>query len=90
MWRPKSKKAVILVKLTCWAGLLTWMVFTLGLGLVVARMAVALLPGYLGGGVWNQVLIWIVPIWTIFTTLMLVWAVARYTNRRLGGISGRD
>jgi len=84
IWRPKNPKAVALIKLTCWAGLLTWMVFTLVLGIVMARTAAVLLPQYVGIGASGQFWTWVVPIWIVFTTLMLIWAVARFANARLG------
>ena len=77
IWRPKDPRAVSLIKLTLWAGLVTWMVFTLALGVSMARLAAIVLPRY--GEIWT----WIVPIWIIFTTLMLIWAVARFAIRKL-------
>jgi len=83
MWRPKNPKAVVLVKLTLWAGLVTWMVFTLAFGIVMARLAAVSLPPFVGTDFWGQVWTWVVPIWIVFTTLLLIWAVARYANKKL-------
>jgi len=83
VWRPKDPRAVNLIKLTLWAGLFTWMVFTLTLGISMARLAAVLLPQYIGTSASTQVWCWVVPIWIIFTTLMLIWAVARFAARKL-------
>lgn len=83
IWRPKDPRAVSLIKLTLWAGLATWMVFTLAMGISFARLAAVRLPALIGTGAYGQVWTWIVPIWIIFTTLMLIWAVARFANKKL-------
>lgn len=83
MWRPKDPKAVALIKLTCWAGLVTWMIFTLALGITMARLAAVSLPPIIGTGIRGQIWTWVVPIWIIFTTFMLIWAVARFANKKL-------
>lgn len=83
IWRPKDPRAVNLIKLTLWAGLFTWMVFTVVTGIAMARLAAVKLPQLIGIGVYGQVWTWIVPIWVIFTTLMLVWAIARFAIKRL-------
>lgn len=81
IWRPKDKKAVATIKLTLWAALLTWAVFTVGFGVVSARMAVRVLSDLEFMEIW----LWIVPIWIIFTSLMLVWAVLNFANKKLRG-----
>ena len=83
IWRPKDPRAVNLIKLTLWAGLVTWMVFNTTAGIVFARQAAIILPRYVGTGTYGQVVTWVVPIWIIFTALMLDWAVARFAVRRL-------
>ena len=83
VWRPKNPKSVALIKLVLWAALVTWMVFTLAFGIVMAKLASVSLPNVIGTGTWAQVWTWIIPIWVIFTTLVLIWGVARFTNRRL-------
>lgn len=83
VWRPKDPRSVNLIKLTLWAGLFTWMVFTLVTGIAMARLAAVRLPQLIGTSTYGQVWTWIVPIWIIFTTLMLIWAVARFAVRKL-------
>lgn len=83
IWRPKNPKSVALIKLTLWAALVTWIVFTLAFGVVMARLAAASLPGLIGTDTWAQVWTWVVPIWIVFTTLMLIWAVANFANKKL-------
>lgn len=83
IWRPKDPRAVTLIKLTLWAGLVTWMVFTLATGIAMARLAAVSLPQLIGTSTYGQIWTWVVPIWIIFTTLMLIWAVARYAVKKL-------
>lgn len=83
IWRPKNPKSVALIKLTLWAGLATWIVFTLAIGITMARLAAVSLPNIIGTGTWAQVWTWVVPIWIIFTTFMLIWAVVRFANKKL-------
>ena len=83
IWRPKNPRAVALIKLVLWAGLVTWIVFTLAFGIVMARLAAVSLPPLIGTGAWAQVWTWVIPIWIVFTTLMLIWAVARFANKKL-------
>jgi len=85
MWRPKDPRAVALIKLTLWAGLVTWMVFTLALGITMAKLAAVAFPQFVGVGIWGQAMVWVVPIWVIFTTFMLIWAIARFANKKLKG-----
>ena len=84
MWKPKNPKAIALIKLVCWAGILTWMAFTLTAGLVMARLAAVTLPPFLESNPIGGILSWVIPIWIIFTSLLLVLAVARYVNKKLG------
>ena len=84
MWRLKNPKAITLVKLTLWAGLAVWMVFLLAYGVVAAQRLGLAGPQLFGTSTLGQVLTWVVPIWVVFTTLMLIWAVARFANRKLG------
>ena len=83
MWRPKDPRAVSLIKLTLWSGLVTWMFFTLAIGISMARLAAVSLPPVIGIGTWAQALMWVIPIWIIFTTFILIWAVARFANKKL-------
>lgn len=83
IWRPKDPRAVALIKLTLWAGLATWIVFTLATGIVMARLAAVNLPIWIGTGPYGQLWTWVVPIWVVFTTLMLIWAVVRFALKKL-------
>lgn len=83
IWRPKDPKSVALIKLVLWAALVTWMIFTLAIGITMARWGAIEVARLLGANPWTGVWTWIVPIWIIFTTLMLDWAVARFAIRRL-------
>jgi len=83
IWRPRNPRSVALIKLVLWAGLAVWMIFTLAFGIVMAKLAAVTIPNVIGVSSWSQVWIWVVPIWVIFTTLMLIWAVARFAVKRL-------
>jgi len=83
IWRPKDPRAVSLIKLTLWAGLVTWMVFTLVMGIAMAKLGAIEIAKLLGSSAYGEVWIWIVPIWVIFTTLMLIWAVASFALKKL-------
>ncbi len=83
IWRPTNNRAIALIKLTLWAGLLTWMVFFLAFGVTMAQRFGVAGPQLFGTGTWGQILTWVAPIWTVFTTLMLIWVVTRFANRRL-------
>ena len=83
MWRPKDPKAIALIKLTLWSGLVTWMLFTIAAGIALARLSSVLLPQYLGTGLGGTIWTWVVGIWIIFVSLMLVWAVIRFANKFL-------
>jgi hypothetical protein len=83
IWRPKDPKAVALIKIVLWAGLTVWIIFTLAFGIVMAKLAAVSLPSIIGTGTWAQVWTWVIPIWIIFTTLLLIWAVARFANKKL-------
>ena len=89
MWKPKGKRAQAAIKLGVWSGLLTWMVFFVGFGIVLASKAgrfLAVNPDFFwgfGNETFKLVLGWVVPIWIVFTSLMLVVVVARWVNRML-------
>ena len=87
IWRPKDPRAVALIKICLWAGLATWMVFTFAGSMAVARWAAVGLPGWLttlgSSPIWIKILTWVIPIWIVFTILMLIWAVARFAVRKL-------
>jgi hypothetical protein len=82
LWRPKDPRSIVIIKITLWAGLLTWMVFILATSLFMARIAAIDIPKLIEGTK-GIVYSWVVPIWIIFTILMLIWAVARFASRKL-------
>ena len=70
MWKPKDPKAVALIKLTLWAGLVVWMLCTVAMAVALAKQFGTLAPGLLGGGSWSYFLgHWLVPIWVVFKLL---------------------
>lgn len=84
IWRPKDPRARALIKLGLWAGMLTWMVFTVALGMVLALSIQTLYPATFGQTAWQHFLgAWVIPVWIIYTSLMLVWVVARFVTKTL-------
>jgi len=83
IWKPKDTRAIAIIKITCWAGLVTWMIFTLATSVVLARGAPVYILQLLGDTLNARILSWVIPVWIIFTTLMLIWAVVRFANNRL-------
>lgn len=80
LWRPKDPKGIAVIKLTLWTGLFVWMVCTILLAISLARQFAILSQSIEAN---HFLAYWLVPIWVIFTTLMLVWAVARFANKYL-------
>jgi hypothetical protein len=83
MWKPSNPKTLALIKLTVWSGLLTWMVFLLAYGIVAVRRLAIFGPQLFGTSAWGQVLSWVAPVWLLFTTALLIWAVARFASKKL-------
>ena len=78
-----SPKDITLLKLATWTCLIVWMVFffvnSLILSNVAGLMAVNWYPGIIG-----QIMRWILPIWIVFTSLLIITLIARWTRRKLG------
>ena len=90
MWHPKSPKARTVIKIGLWSGLVTWMGCTLIFSTLLAIRFYRLGPELFGGGLRGDILgHWVGPVWIVFTTVMLVWAVARFTVRRFGKAGSR-
>jgi len=86
MWKPGSLKARSVIRVSIWSGLVTWMICTLIFSVLLAIRFYALGPDLFGGGIRGEILgHWVGPIWVVFTTLMLSWALARFTVRRFRG-----
>lgn len=86
IWRPKDPKAKAIIKLTLWSALVTWAIFSVAFAIVLARKFVTLLralPFFEANSFTRFLGEWVVPIWVIFTSLMLVWAIFRYANKML-------
>lgn len=75
-------KDVNLMKLVLWACLVVWMVFFFAHSIVVAGILSALSPTVFGLSLWGQVMTWVLPIWYVFTVLMVIAFVARWVYRK--------
>jgi len=78
-----SKRGTVAVKLTLWAGTLTWMVLFFAMGVTIAQRFADIAPEWFGTGKWGQTLTWIAPTWTVFTSLLVCVYVARFVNKKL-------
>ncbi len=78
-----SPKSISLVKLVLWAALLVWMVFLVAMSIAAGQILATWSIRLLGEGIQGRTMAWVSPIWSVFTALMLCWAVARFANRRL-------
>jgi len=77
-----SPKDITLFKLSIWTCLIVWMVFFLVNSLILSNMAgIAAVHWY--PGVWGHIMRWVLPIWIVFTTLLIITLVARYARRKL-------
>jgi len=83
MWRPKNPKDRAVIKLGLWSGLIVWSVFAIALGAVGAQRMAHGGPNIFGTSTWGQVLTFVVPIWIVFTTLLLVYYILKFAGRRL-------
>jgi hypothetical protein len=73
----------VLIKLTLWSGILTWMVFFFIYGLVASIRLITAGPELFGTDLWGRALTWISPIWLILTVLLLFILVAKYLIKKL-------
>lgn len=81
--RPRSLRIATIIRIGLWSGLATWMLCTLVFSVLLSIRFYYFGPSLFGGGLRGVILgHWVVPIWIVFTTLMLIWAVARFTVRR--------
>jgi type IV secretory pathway TrbD component len=58
------------------------MVFALSFSVVAATRLSSAAPALFGTGIKGQVLSFVAPVWIVFTTLMLIWAIARFVARK--------
>ena len=72
-----------LFKLAVWSCLVVWMVFFFAFSLTMAQRAAGWGPSWFGLNTWGQVMTWTLPIWIVFTCLLIVIAVARYAGKKL-------
>jgi hypothetical protein len=87
IWRPKGLKSITIIKLALWSGLLVWMLCFLAMGGVMAYK-IAFAPLVLWGFSSEILAIilqrWVMPIWIIFTSLMVCVMVMRYVTKKFG------
>jgi len=78
-----SPKEIALFKLATWTCLIVWMVLFFVNALILSNMAgimsITWYPGVAG-----QAMRWVLPIWIVFTSLLIIVLIARWTRRKLG------
>jgi len=77
-----TPKEITYFKLAVWVCLIVWMVFFLINALILAslagEMATTWYSGNLGG-----IMRWILPVWIVFTCLLIITLISRWAKRRL-------
>lgn len=85
IWRPGDKKAVALIKVGLWSGILVWMAFFVAYGVTIALRLGRLGPNIFSDNPWGHFLSWVAPVWVIFTSLLVCIYVSRFVVKKLGG-----
>jgi len=76
-------KEIGLLKLAVWVCLVVWMVFFLVNSLILAHMAGAAVVLWYPG-IWGQIVMkWVLPVWIIFTSLLIITGIARWARKKL-------
>jgi len=78
-----TPRQVSLFKLAVWTTLFVWIVFFSAFSIVVAGVLAGLAPQVFGVSIWGQVMSWVLPVWYIFTTFLIIVIIARYANAKL-------
>lgn len=78
-----TPRQVSLFKLAVWTMLFVWMIFFAAFSIVIAGVLAGLTPQVFGPGIWGQVMTWVLPVWYVFTSFLIVIIIARYANRKL-------
>lgn len=79
-----SPKQVVYFKLATWTMLLTWMLFFFIFSIIMAQRAAYIVPAEIWGSeTWASALHWILPIWIVFTSMLIIYFTARYANKKL-------
>ena len=80
--RKLTAKELGYFKLAVWVCLVVWFVFFLVNSFILAgmagRVAVLWYPGVLG-----SVMRWVLPVWIVFTSLLIITGIARWARKKL-------
>ncbi|KKL97494.1 hypothetical protein LCGC14_1833870 [marine sediment metagenome] len=77
-----SKRDVALFKLVLWCVLIVWAAFFVIYSTAIARIAKAQAVTWWGGS-WGSFLEWTLPIFIVFTALLIVYGILRWAKRKL-------
>jgi len=79
-----SPREVVLFRLAIWTCLVVWMVLFFAFSIVMAGYFAGLGPDLFGEGFGGQVMTWVLPVWTVFTSMLIIVFMARFANKKLG------
>lgn len=82
--RKLKPKELSLLKLVAWSMMVVWMVFFFALSLAIARTSARVALLAFGFDKWGQTAAWVLPVWIVFTALLIIFLVGRWTNKKLG------
>lgn len=71
------------LKIAVWTLACVWIVFFFSFSLVLATYFAKIGPGIFGISLWGQTLTFILPIWTVFTSLLTINILASIIYRKL-------
>jgi len=78
-------KGIIVVKVFLWAALLSWMVFFGVFSIIMAQKVAGVMTNLLE--FWDptfaSIMIYVAPIWVVFTAGLIIVIAARWANRKL-------
>lgn len=80
-----SPKQEAYFKIAVWTCLMVWMLFFFVFSVATAQYFASLAPTLFGPHTWGLIMTWILPIWVVFTALLIIVLIARYANRKLRG-----
>jgi len=81
--KPNSQRTRTIIKIGLWSGIVTWIVCSLIFSVLLAIRFYHLGPSLFRGELRGELLgHWVGPIWVIFTTVMFIWAIIRFTNKK--------
>ena len=79
-----TTKDVAIIKLSIWSALIVWILFLLMFA-IVGAIVLADRSQDVWSGIAGDIMSWFLPIWFIYTILLIVLLVIKWTTKKLGG-----